>query len=76
VLAADVLYDISSSADLQALTLSVPEWLLAESEKVAPDFVDLQCLDSIVTSTLPMIGDFDEKVQIGIYCRNHQVTLN
>ena len=76
VLAADVLYDISSSADLQPLTLSVPEWLLAESEKVAPDFVDLQCLDSIVTSTLPMIGDFDEKVHIGIYCRNHQVTLN
>jgi len=76
VLAADVLYDISSSDDLQALTLAVPEWLLAESKAVAPDFVRLQCLDTLNTSTLPVIGDFDEDVQIGIYCRQHQVTLN
>ncbi len=80
VLAADVLYDISSNEDLKALTLAVPEWLLAESRNIlkdkAGDFVALQCLDSVNSSTLPAIGDFDESVEIGIYCRQHQVTLN
>ncbi|CCU71453.1 MAG: 50S ribosomal protein L11 methyltransferase [Thalassolituus sp.] len=69
LLASDVLYDISSSVDLKALMLDIPHWLLAESRFVAPDFVELRCLQQIVTSTLPAIGDFDERVEVDIYCR-------
>ncbi|MFP6845902.1 MAG: 50S ribosomal protein L11 methyltransferase [Thalassolituus sp.] len=69
LLASDVLYDISSSADLKTLMLDIPHWLLAESRFVAPDFVELRCLQQIVTSTLPAIGDFDERVEVDIYCR-------
>lgn len=76
LLAADVLYDISSSDDLKALTKKIPEWLLAESKAVAPDFVELRCLDTINTSTMPAIGDFDESVQVDIYCRGSKVELN
>ena len=76
LLAADVLYDISSSEDLRRLTASVPEWLLAESRAVAPDFVSLQCLDTRTSATLPAIGDFDEEVNVDIYCRSESVTLN
>jgi len=76
LLAADVLYDISSSDDLKQLTASIPEWLLAESKAVAPGFVDLRCLDSIASATLPRIGDFDESVQVEIYCRAQQQPLN
>lgn len=76
LLAADVLYDISSSDDLRVLTQAIPEWLLAESKSVAPDFVELRCLDSINTSTMPAIGDFDESVQVEIYCRGSRSSLN
>ena len=69
LLAADVLYDISSSTDLRDLLLQAPQWLLAETQYVVPDFVDLQQLDHSVNATLPAIGDFDEAVDVGIYCR-------
>lgn len=69
LLASDVLYDISSSKDLKALMLDIPHWLLAESRFVAPNFVELRCLQQIETSTLPAIGDFDECVEVDIYCR-------
>ncbi|MCD8523993.1 MAG: 50S ribosomal protein L11 methyltransferase [Saccharospirillaceae bacterium] len=75
LLASDVLYDISSSADLKQLMLNIPDWILAESHFVAPDFVALDCLHSTVCSTLPAIGDFDEAVAIEIYCRAGQTRL-
>ncbi len=75
LLASDVLYDISSSADLKQLMLSIPDWILAESRFVAPDFVELDCLHSMVSSTLPAIGDFDEAVEVEIYCRAGQSRL-
>lgn len=70
LLASDVLYDISSSADLRALMLGIPHWLLAESRYKKPDFVALQCLAANTMSTLPAIGDFDEAVPVEIYCRS------
>lgn len=69
LLAADVLYDISSSSDLKQLMLTIPEWLLAETRYVAPDFVALKQLFSETSCTLPAIGDFDESVDVEIYCR-------
>lgn len=71
LLASDVLYDISSSQDLRQLMLQVPEWYLAESQYVKPDFVQLQSLQHYQCSTLPRIGDFDEQVAIEIYTRKH-----
>ena len=75
LLAADVLYDISASSDLQQLLLQVPQWLLAETRQVAPDFVDLQHLQHGVFATLPAIGDFDEAVAVEIYCRRDESPL-
>lgn len=69
LLASDVLYDISSSQDLRHLMLRVPEWYLAESQFVKPDFVQLNSLQQYHCSTLPRIGDFDEQVAIEIYSR-------
>jgi len=76
LLAADVLYDISGSAGLLELTSQIPEWLLAESNRILPEGLELRCLDSMETSTLPRIGDFDEAVEIGIYCRSQEFRLN
>jgi len=69
LLASDVLYDISSSADLQRLILNVPHWILAESQYVRPKFVELQCLARYPSATLPAIGDFDQAIDIEIYTR-------
>lgn len=69
LLASDVLYDISSSQDLRQLMLTMPQWYLAESQFVKPDFVQLTQLNRYCCSTLPRIGDFDEQVAIDIYTR-------
>jgi hypothetical protein len=69
LLASDVLYDISSSDDLKQLMLAIPSWLLAESECVKPSFVELHCLERQTCATLPAIGDFDQAIDIEIYCR-------
>lgn len=70
LLASDVLYDISSSADLRQLMMAIPDWLLAENQQVAPDWVALQSLWCQTTSTLPAIGDFDEAVTLTVYGRH------
>lgn len=69
LLASDVLYDISSSADLRQLMLQIPDWLLAENPQVAPDWVTLRPLHQAVCSTLPAIGDFDDAVTLTVYGR-------
>jgi len=72
VLAADVLYDISSSSDLQACFDAVPEWLLAERRQIVdhrqlPQTAALNSLAQMATATLPAIGDFDAHVLVDIY---------
>lgn len=69
LLASDVLYDISSSEDLRLLMLRTPQWILAESQFVKPDFVALERLERYSCSTLPKIGDFDDHLAIEIYGR-------
>src|SRR5690554_2940306 len=69
LLASDVLYDISSSADLQNLMCSISDWILAESQYVKPNFVTLKKMHSYCCSTLPQLGDFDEQINIEIYGR-------
>ncbi|HUH56969.1 MAG TPA: 50S ribosomal protein L11 methyltransferase [Pseudomonadales bacterium] len=75
LLASDVLYDISSSEDLKNLMLTIPEWLLAERRFVKPNFVQLQCMQEYITSTLPAIDDFDQNLSIEIYSRANQAPL-
>lgn len=69
LLASDVLYDITSSDDLKALMLTIPDWLLAENPQVAPDWIQLQALSRQTLSTVPAIGDFDEAVTLMVYGR-------
>ena len=69
LIASDVLYDISSQQDLAELAGQVPQWIIAESAAVAPDYPDIRCLDRYAVSTLPAIGDFDQSVNVDIYAR-------
>ena len=69
LLAADVLYDNSSHDPLAELTGSVGELLLAETRGVVPAVVGIRCLETLETSTLPAIGDFDQAVTVDIYAR-------
>ncbi|GGY44242.1 methyltransferase [Bacterioplanes sanyensis] len=70
VLAADVLYDISSNVDLRRWLQRVPSWLLAESEQIVGRYSqlpELQRLQQEIVSTLPVLGDFDQQLEICIY---------
>ncbi|ASP39318.1 protein methyltransferase [Bacterioplanes sanyensis] len=72
VLAADVLYDISSNGDLSCWLSQVPAWLLAETSDIVKQRGHLPALQQIahsVHATLPAIGDFDERVEVCIYQR-------
>lgn len=69
LLAADVLYDNSSHDPLSQLTQSVSELLLAETRGMVPAVEGIRCLETLETSTLPEIGDFDQAVTVDIYAR-------
>lgn len=69
LLASDVLYDITSQDDLASLVSKIPQWIIAETEAVAPSYEDIRCLDRQVVATLPEIGDFDQAVTVDIYAR-------
>lgn len=72
LLAADVLYDISSNKDLSAWLKQVPEWWLAESQSIVEQrrcLPELQAIEQSVFGTLPVLDDFDQQVEICIYRR-------
>lgn len=74
LLAADVLYDISSSDDLGVLLRTIPFVCLAESRHIAEHRQILQPhrlrnVTTLSSHTLPNIGDFDEHVNVTIYQR-------
>ena len=67
LLASDVLYDISSQADLRELMHAIPVWYLAEREFVRPKGIPLERITQLCCSTLPQLHDFDENLEIEIY---------
>lgn len=74
LLAADVLYDISSESDLHHLMQQTPEVCLAESRHIAEhrDVIlphGLRNVATFASHTLPTIGDFDEDVAVTLYHR-------
>lgn len=74
LLAADVLYDISSGSDLSQLMQQTPAVCLAESRHIAEhrDVVlphGLRNVATLASHTLPTIGDFDEDVAVTLYHR-------
>lgn len=69
LLAADVLYDTSSHDPLRQLTDHTAELLLAETRGMVPQTEGIRCLDTLQTTTLPSIGDFDQNVTVDIYAR-------
>ncbi|MAR01506.1 MAG: protein methyltransferase [Oceanospirillaceae bacterium] len=71
LLAADVLYDNSSHDPLAELTRRIPELLLAETRGMTPAVAGIRCLETLETSTLPAIGDFDQAVTVDVYGRLH-----
>ncbi len=74
LLAADVLYDISSSDDLRFLLSNIPAVCLAESRHIAEHRqmvlpYGLCSVATLASHTLPKIGDFDEDVAVTLYQR-------
>ncbi|MDF1763855.1 MAG: 50S ribosomal protein L11 methyltransferase [Oleibacter sp.] len=84
VMAADVLYDISSNKDLAKLLNEGAHWLCAEhvdkyNEQIGKNTVLANgcCIGQLTTSTLPKLGDFDESLNVAIFCsKNNAPILN
>lgn len=75
LIASDVLYDVASNQDLFRLMTLVPNWIVAESDKVATKLENIRCVDQFTVNTLPEIGDFDRDVEINIYVRGGKQDL-
>ena len=67
LLAADVLYDLTSVSDLSQQCEAIPNWLVAETQYQLPPWADLNKVGERVVSTLPRLGDFDENLLVTIF---------
>lgn len=69
LLAADVLYDLTSAGDLSNQCKKIPHWLVAETQFQLPPWTDLKSIGSTVATTLPVLDDFDKNLAVSIYER-------
>lgn len=67
LLAADVLYDLTSSGDLSQQCQSIPEWLIAETEYQLPPWSELRKVAAYHATTQPVLEDFDDNLLVSIY---------
>jgi predicted nicotinamide N-methyase len=70
LLAADILYDLTSSGDLADQCATVPNWLVAETQYQLPPWSSLIEVKQYQASTWPMLDDFDQDLTVSIYCHN------
>ncbi len=73
LLAADILYDLTSAGDLSRRCESIPYWLVAETEYQLPPWSALVKVDSEKVTTLPSLQDFDQDLDVSIYALNKQL---
>ncbi len=67
LLAADILYDLTSSGDLSQQCQSIPEWLIAETEYQLPPWSELRKVAVYHATTQPVLEDFDDNLLVSIY---------
>lgn len=73
LLAADILYDLTSAGDLADQCATIPNWLVAETEFQLPPWSSLIAVKQYQASTLPKLDDFDQDLMVSIYCHNNAI---
>ena len=73
LLAADILYDLTSAGDLAERCASIPNWLVAETQYQLPPWSSLVAIETYQVSTLPTLDDFDQDLTVSIYCHNNVI---
>lgn len=67
LLAADILYDLTSAGDLAKQCAQIPNWLVAETQYQLPPWSALVSVKQYSESTLPILDDFDQDLDVTIY---------
>jgi predicted nicotinamide N-methyase len=70
LLAADILYDLTSASDLADQCATIPSWLVAETQYQLPPWSSLVAVKQYQVSTLPALDDFDQDLTVSIYRYN------
>lgn len=73
LLAADILYDLTSAGDLADQCSMIPNWLVAETQYQLPPWSSLIEVKQYRVSTLPKLDDFDQDLTVSIYCHNNAI---
>jgi predicted nicotinamide N-methyase len=67
LLAADVLYDLTSVGDLSKQCKAIPNWIVAETQYQLPPWSSLEKVANNMATTLPLLDDFDQNLIVSIY---------
>lgn len=67
LLAADVLYDLTSAGDLSKQCKAIPNWIVAETQYQLPPWSGLEKVENRMATTLPLLDDFDQNLSVSIY---------
>lgn len=67
LLAADILYDLTSAGDLARQCASIPSWLVAETQYQLPPWAKLRKITAYSATTIPILEDFDQDLMVSIY---------
>ena len=67
LLAADILYDLTSAGDLAQQCSEIPNWLVAETQFQLPPWAKLQKVADYHATTLPILDDFDQDLRVSVY---------
>lgn len=67
LLAADILYDLTSAGELSRQCSMIPNWLVAETQYQLPLWSKLQKVADYHATTLPILDDFDQDLCVSVY---------
>ncbi len=67
LLAADILYDLTSAGDLAQQCAPIPDWLVAETDYQLPPWSRLRKVAVYEATTKPMLEDFDRDLRVSVY---------
>ena len=73
LLAADILYDLTSAGDLAEQCRAIPHWLVAETQYQLPPWSSLVEVKQYKVSTLPKLDDFDQDLAVSVYSHDDSV---
>lgn len=73
LLAADILYDLTSAGDLANQCANISSWLVAETQYQLPPWSSLIAVEQYLVSTLPKLEDFDQDLAVSIYRYNKAI---